>query len=180
MGPGPPVFTENRIMKYCSTILIALFLASTFLYGQEEPSLAGVFYLEIRQTVEPQEFPRQQLRVYRMQGESLTIVIEGFDDPEAETAINYTLSKACYNDIVQEAERNRLMSVGTDCVAYTPVARPMLKTELKIDYKGKTKVCYSFDKPFAPALQQVLQKLNTCIPNQDHQLIMPQRTPQLD
>jgi hypothetical protein len=180
MGSEPNVLTENRRMKYCCTVLIALFLASSFLYGQAEPPLSGVFYLEIRQTVQPEEFPRQQLRIYRMQGEALTIVIEGFDDPEAEAAVNYTLSKACYNDIVREAERNRLMSVGTDCVAYTPVARPMLKTELKIDYKGKTKVCYSFDKPFAPALQQVLQKLNNCIPNQDHQLIMPQRTPQLD
>lgn len=72
------------------------------------------------------------------------------------------------------------MAVGTHCVAYTPVARPMLKTELKIQYKGETKVCYSYDKPFVPALQQVLQKLNTCIPEPDSRIILPGRTPKLD
>ncbi len=180
MGSDRYVLTENRRMKYCCTVLTALFLSSSFLYSQEEPPLPGVFYLEIRQTVEPEEFPQRQLRVYRMQGEALTILIEGFDDPEAEVSVNQVLSKTCYNEIVKEAERNRLMAVGTDCVAYTPVARPALKTELKIQYKGETKVCYSFDKPFVPALQQVLQKLNTCIPNQDHKVILPQRSPKID
>jgi len=137
MGYEPSVLTENRRMKYFCTVLIALFLASSLLYGQAEPPLSGVFYLEIRQTVQPEEFPRQQLRIYRMQGEALTIVIEGFDDPEAEVSVNQVLSKTCYNEIVQEAERNRLMEVGTACVAYTPVARPTLKTELKIQYKGE-------------------------------------------
>jgi hypothetical protein len=180
MGLDRSVLTENRRMKYCCTVLIALFVASFSLFSQEDPPLPGVFYLEIRQTVEPEEFPQRQLRVYRMQGEALTILIEGFDDPEAEVSVNRVLSKTCYNEILQEAERNRLMAVGTDCVAYTPVARPSLKTELKIQYKGETKVCYSYDKPFVPALQQVLQKLNTCIPNQDHKVILPQRSPQLD
>lgn len=167
-------------MKYLYTVFITFFLAGSTLFSQEDPPLPGVFYLEIRQTVQPEEFPRKELRVYRLHGQSLAIVIEGFDDPEAEASVEQVLSKACYNELVKEAERNRLMAVGTNCVAYTPVARPRLKTELKIQYKGETKVCYSYDKPFAPALQQVLQKLNSCIPNRAHKVILPGRTLRLD
>lgn len=168
------------MMKYLLSFLTTFLFLYTEASAQEEPPLPGVFYLEIRQTVQPEEFPRQQLRVYRLRGQSLILIIEGFDDPETEASVEHVLSKECYDEIVNEAERNRLMDIGVDCVSYVPKARPKLKTELKIEYKGETKVCYSMDKPFKPALQRVLHKVNLCIPVEAHKIILPQRMPIID
>lgn len=174
------VFTQNRIMTKWLLFIAFAFLMAVPARAQDAPPLPGVFYLEIRQIVQPEEFPRKSLRVYRLQGQSFQLLIEGFNDPEAEASVEHVLSKVCYNDILQEAERNRLMELGTDCQVYTPVARPKLRTELEIQYKGETKICYSFDKPFGPAIEGVLQAINKCIPHPNHRIIIPRRTPQLE
>jgi len=129
--------------------------------------------IKIRQTVFPEDFTKEQLRVYRLEKGRLQILIEGYDDPEAEVSIAQEITADNLELLRQTIEQNRIMSSYIDCQVYTPASDTRLKTEMMIRYQGQSKVCYSFDKGFSHELQDLLTALNQIIPNQELHIEIP-------
>lgn len=161
-----------RIITTFLSMLCLLFGVS--LNAQEQAAeQQGELTIKIRQTVFPEDFTKQQLRVYRLEKGQLQILIEGFDDPEAEVSLLQKLTPESLDLLRQTIERNRVMSNYIDCRVYTPASDTRLKTEMMISYQGQRKVCYSFDKGFSNALRDLLMALNQVIPVGEHQVKVP-------
>jgi hypothetical protein len=161
----------HRITIYLS-ILCLLFGAS--LNAQEQTAEQhDELTIKIRQTVFPNDFTKQQLRVYRLEKGRLQILIEDFNEPEAEVSLQQELAKESLDLLQQTIERERIMSSYIDCRVYTPASDTRLKTEIMIRYKGQSKVCYSFDKRFSNALRDLLMALNQIIPVEEHHVEVP-------
>lgn len=157
---------------------ISVFLFSAFwllalvpLYGQT--TVTDSLTIKIRQTVFPENFTKEQLRVYRLENGRLQILIEGYDDPEAEVSIEQEVTSDNLALLRQTIEQNRIMSNYIDCRVYTPASDTRLKTEMIVRYQGQSKVCYSFDQGFSNELQDLLTALNQTIPDQAYHIEIP-------
>lgn len=157
---------------YCFLFFLAAFSVRSNAQERADTQREGLI-IKIRQTVFPENFTKKQLRVYRLEKGRLHILIEGFNDPEAEINIKQKLTEESMELLRQAIERGRIMSNFIDCRVYTPASDTRLKTEMIVVYRGETKICYSFDKGFSNELNDLLAALNQIIPEEEYRVEIP-------
>lgn len=171
---SPRPFYRKAFMRYFISVFLflALFVFLPAASFGQAPSMDSLT-IKIRQTVFPEDFTREQLRVYRLEAGRLQILIEGYDDPEAEVSVEQALTEESMELLQRTIEQNRIMSNYIDCRVYTPASDTRLKTEMMIRYQGQSKVCYSFDQGFSNELSDLLSALNQIIPEQGYRINIP-------
>ncbi len=135
--------------------------------------------IRIRQTLFPEDFTEKELRVYQIERGSVEILIEGFDDTEAEVSVQQPLTAESQRRLTRTIEDQRIMSSYIDCRVFEQSKEIRLKTELMITYKGQTKVCYSFDKSFSGPLRDLIAAINQMLPKEEYYVEMPERNAKL-
>ncbi len=162
-------------------IILALGFFSLFtMQAQDEPEPRPELQIEIRQSQFHDDFTKRELRNYRLIGRKFTLIVEKFDDPEAEVAFDKVLDGATLFQLKQLIERNRVMDTEFGCEMISRDTRTKLKTEIRIFYEGNEVSCYSFDQPFARQIEEVLKAINEIMPMEKYKLAIPSLNPRIE
>ncbi len=128
--------------------------------------------VRVKQVLFPRNFLKKQVRFYTLQGNRLEIAFEHMNDGVPEVSIAQEVTDEKMELLMNTIERNRIMDLYINCQVFSRPRNFRLKTVLHIEYKGKTKTCYSFDKAFAGELEDFISAINQIIPQSKYHIEM--------
>lgn len=99
-------------MRYLTACFAFLFINFAALPAQDSTRELSI---HIRQTLFPEDFTEKELRIYRIERGAIKVLLEGFDDPEAEVSIQQPLTAEAEQMLIRTIEDKRIMSNYINC-----------------------------------------------------------------